>query len=264
MPDLFESVEPRLVFDRMTLRCDQADKNITNLIAWDWSLYRGERLCIISTNSFLRYQVMAILGGYVQPVSGKFEVLGSLSWPLGGEGGLDGKLTIENGLEFLLSIYNDCLNTSFVTLDDFFEALQTLSIDPSMRLKDLAKEQKDFFYMMLSVLFSFDTYLVPGSRFLMTKQARICRNLCRKQSADDKCIVTATTNNRVRREFCNRGMVLGSDGKILFDGYLEDAIAYECKNNRVGPDLESNDEDQFNAASHLTNSDLDSNYNFSI
>merc|ERR1711938_316089 len=74
-----------------------------------------------------------------------------------------------------------------------------------MSLKDLVKGQKDFFYMMLSILFSFDIYLVPRSKFLMTKEAKPLRNLLHKQLSDSKSLVSVTINNRFRREFCNRG-----------------------------------------------------------
>ncbi|MDP7999977.1 MAG: hypothetical protein RAK19_09950, partial [Synechococcus sp. SP1 MAG] len=127
---------------------------------------------------------MAIISGFVHPISGDFEVFGSLSWPLGGEGGLDSKLTIGKGLDFLSSIYSDCLEASLVSVDDFFEVLQTRSIDSNTRLKDLVKEQKDFFYMMLSILFSFDIYIVPRSKYLMTRDARPLRNLLHDQLSD--------------------------------------------------------------------------------
>ena len=251
------SAEPKLTFDRLTLRCDASDSNIVNTSPWNWSICAGEKICIISSNSFLKDQLMATLSGFVQPVAGDFETFGSLSWPVGGEGGLDSKLTIDKGLEFLSSIYSDCLEASLVSVDDFFEALQTRSIDSNTRLKDLVKEQKDFFYMMLSILFSFDIYLIPRSKFLMTKEAKPLRNLLHKQLSDSKSLVSVTVNNRFRREFCNRGMVLGPLGQILFHGDLEEAIAYEQKNVMIRSGSGS-EENQFDMASNLTNSDSSS------
>ena len=249
------SAEPKLTFDRLIFRCDESDGNIVNATPWDWSICMGERMCIMSSNSFLKYQLMAIISGFVYPVSGGFEAFGSLSWPVGGEGGLDSKLTIGTGLEFLSSIYSDCLEASLVSVDDFFEVLQARSIDSNTRLKDLVKGQKDFFYMMLSILFSFDIYLVPRSKFLMTKEAKPLRNLLHKQLSDSKSLVSVTVNNRFRREFCNRGMVLGPLGQILFHGDLEEAIAYEQKNVMIRSESEEN---QFDMASNLTNSDSSS------
>ena len=246
------SAEPKLTFNRLTLRCDESDSNIINTTPWNWSICAGEKICIMSSNSFLKDQLMAIISGFVYPVSGDFEEFGSLSWPLGGEGGLDSKLTIGKGLEFLSSIYSDCLEVSLVSVDDFFDVLQSVSIDASMSLKDLVKGQKDFFYMMLSILFSFDIYLVPRSKFLMTKEAKPLRNLLHKQLSDSKSLVSVTINNRFRREFCNRGMVLGPFGEILFHGDLEEAIAYEQENVMIQSRSES-EENQIDLASHLTN-----------
>ena len=255
------SAEPKLTFDRLTLRCDASDSNIVNTTPWNWSICAGEKICLVSSNSFLKDQLMATLSGFIEPVSGDFETFGSLSWPVGGEGGLDSKLTIDKGLEFLSSIYSDCLEVSLVSVDEFFDVLQSVSIDASMSLKDLVKGQKDFFYMMLSILFSFDIYLVPRSKFLMTKEAKPLRNLLHKQLSDSKSLVTVTVNNRFRREFCNRGMVLGPLGEILFHGDLEEAIAYEQKNVMIGSRSQSgSEENQFDLASHLTNSNTSSDY----
>ena len=257
------SAEPKLTFDRLTLRCDESDSNIINTTPWNWSIYMGERLSVMSSNSFLKVQLMAILSGFVYPISGSFETFGSLSWPLGGEGGLDGKLTIGQGFDFVSSIYSDCLEASLISVDDFFDVLQSSSIDSSTRLKDLVKEQKDFFYMMLSILFSFDIYLVPSdrSKYLMTREARPLRNLLNKQlsnsNSTSKSMITISINNRFKREFCNRGMVLGPRGEILFRGDLEEAIDYEHQNINIDSESES-EEIQSDIASHLTNSDSSS------
>jgi capsular polysaccharide transport system ATP-binding protein len=250
------SAEPKLTFDRLTLRCDKSDSNIINTTPWNWSICAGEKICIMSSNSFLKVQLMAIISGFVHPISGNFETFGSLSWPLGGEGGLDSKLTIGQGFDFVSSIYSDCLEASLISVDDFFDVLQTRSIDSSTRLKDLVKEQKDFFYMMLSILFSFDIYLVTGdrSRYLMTREARPLRNLLNKQLSSSKSMVTISINNRFKREFCNRGIVLGPRGETLFYGDLEDAIDYEIKNVKIDSGSES-EENQFDMTSNLTNSD---------
>ena len=257
MLTLSSSAEPKLTFHRLMLRCDESDENIVNASSWNWSLCMGERLSVMSSNSFMKYQFMATLSGFIEPISGDFETFGTLSWPVGGEGGLDSKLTIDKGLEFLSSIYSDCLEASLVSVDDFFEVLQTRSIDSNTRLKDLVKEQKDFFYMMLSILFSFDIYIVPRSKYLMTRDARPLRNLLHDQLSDSKSLVSVTINNRFRREFCNRGMVLGPLGEILFYGELEEAIAYEQQNVKIDSGTES-EEIQFDIASHLTNSDSSS------
>jgi capsular polysaccharide transport system ATP-binding protein len=91
----------------------------------------------------------------------------------------------------------------------------------------------------------------------MTKDARPLRNLLHQQLSDSKSLVSVTINNRFRREFCNRGMVLGPLGETLFYGDLEEAIDYEHQNVKIDPRSES-EENQFDIASHLTNSDSNS------
>ena len=209
----------------------------------------------MTTNSFLSYQLMATLAGLVKPVSGEVLKQGTVSWPLGGEGGLDGKLSIDQSLEFLINIYSDCLEKSRVTLQEFYEALQAQSIQSSLKLKELEKDQKDYFYMALSILFSFDVYLVPKFRYLMSRRAMPLRELLHRQLEGNSLISTGG-NNRFRREFCNKGLVLDRFGEVIFQGDLEQAIAMIDQKNADSGSVDSED-DQFNFGDGLKNSDQD-------
>jgi capsular polysaccharide transport system ATP-binding protein len=248
------SAEPILVFDEFVLRADKSDQSVVISSPWNWRLNPGDRLSVMTTNSFLSYQLMATLSDFVKPISGEIVLQGSVSWPLGGQGGLDSRLTIKNGFEFLSSIYGDSLEKSKVSVDDFFDELKKQFIDPSIRLKDLPKDHKDFFFTVLSILFCFDICIAPHSRFLMSREARSLRNLLHKQLDGGLCMVSTAKNNRFRREFCNRGMVLGPFGEMVFDGNLEEAIAISSQNDIIENSPEV-DENQFDLGESLTNSD---------
>lgn len=261
MLDSLNSDERILTFEQLVLRCDSSGSDTTNQFPWSWSMNAGERLSVMTNNSFLGYQLMAMLCGLIKPVSGDFVTKGSLSWPLAGQGGLDSKTTIGNGFEFLSSIYGDCLERSLISTDEFFDLLNSRSIDPSMCIKDLAKEQKDFFYAILSIIFRFDIYLAPHSKYLMSKEAKLLRDLLQKQLSNGVCMISTANNNRFRREFCNRGMVLGSSGEVMFHGDLEEAIAFsnriDSNNNSSG---DNDTDNEFDFGKNLTNSDQDLNY----
>jgi capsular polysaccharide transport system ATP-binding protein len=125
------SAEPVLVFDEFVLRADKSDSSVVISSPWNWWLNSGDRLAVMTTNSFLSYQLMATLSDLVKPVSGEIVQRGTVSWPLGGEGGLDSKLTIDQSLDFLSNIYSDCLEKSLITLKDFDEVLKAQSIESS-------------------------------------------------------------------------------------------------------------------------------------
>lgn len=246
------SAKPILAFDKFVLRADKSDSSVLIPSPWNWCLNPGDRLAVMTTNSFLSYQLMATLSDLVKPVSGDIVQRGTVSWPLGGEGGLDSKLTIDQSLDFLSNIYSDCLEKSLITLEDFGEVLKAQSIESSSKLKELEKEQKDYFYMALSILFSFDVYLVPKFRYLMSRKAMPLRALFHRQLEGNSLISTGG-NNRFRREFCNKGMVLNGLGEVMFQGDLEQAIALV---NQNAADVDSED-DQFDLGDSLKNSDRD-------
>ena len=246
------SAKPILAFDKFVLRADKSDSSVLIPSPWNWWLNPGDRLAVMTTNSFLSYQLMATLSDLVKPVSGGIVQRGTVSWPLGGEGGLDSKLTIDQSLDFLSNIYSDCLEKSLITLEGFDEVLKAQSIESSSKLKELEKEQKDYFYMALSILFSFDVYLVPKFRYLMSRKAMPLRALFHRQLEGNSLISTGG-NNRFRREFCNKGMVLNGLGEVMFQGDLEQAIALV---NQNAADVDSED-DQFDLGDSLKNSDRD-------
>jgi capsular polysaccharide transport system ATP-binding protein len=135
-----------------------------------------------------------------------------------------------------------------------------------MPLKELAKEKKDFFFAALSILFSFDVCVAPHSKyllFLMSREAKPLRNLFRKQLDGGLSMISNTKNNQFKRQFCNRGMVLGPLGKVIFDGDLDEAIAFSKQNDIVDNSTEADDmqfdygENQANANSSESEDDID-------
>ncbi|BEV36634.1 hypothetical protein CREGCYN_14460 [Synechococcus sp. M16CYN] len=205
------------------MRCDKSDRSIINLSPWNWQLRPGEKLAIISTNSYLKYQLIATLANLVKPVSGNFLSYGSIGWPFGGEDGLDNKLTLKQGLEFLTSIYSDCLESSLISIDELLSILLFKSIKLESKIKELQKEEKKFFFLSLSLLFSFDIYLIPNTQYLMSEHANLLRPLFSKQ-LKDKALITTSIDSNFRHKYCNKGMIISSLGEIVFEGNLKEAI----------------------------------------
>ena len=170
-----------LRFRNFSLRCDKSNPKVSFEAPWNWEIPQGKRIAIIANNSFLRYQLIAGISGLVPPVSGGIDVGGVIGWPVGGQGGLDSKLRVSHALSFLSSIYSDCLEQSRVSMDQFWDLLSGMEIHPPLVIKDLSKEQKSYFFLALSVVFSFDFYLVPRTKYLMSKPAKPLRELLLRQ-----------------------------------------------------------------------------------
>ena len=194
------------------------------------------------------------MSGLVSPVSG--EIVGSsvIGWPVGGEGGLDRKLRISHAVNFLSTVYSDCLEQSSVSLEEFWDLMSAIDIDARCIIKELSREQKDCFFLALSVLFSFDVYLISKTRFLMSKPAKPLRALLLKQ-LEGKTLFATSTNSRFQREFCTDGLVLGSLGQILFAGALSDAMQW-AEQNLEASDVSDSDDDQFEMGLNLLNSEV--------
>jgi len=247
------TVTSKLKFQNFSLRCDKSDPQISFQTPWNWEIEQGKKIAVIASSSFLRYQLIAGLAGLVPPVSGEIVGHSAIGWPVGGQGGLDSKLRISHALKFLSIVYSDCLEKSRVSLDEFWSLLSSMDIHPSYIIKELSRSQRDFFYLALSVLFSFDCYLIPKSKFLMSKLAKPLRDPLLRQ-LEGKTLITTSSNGRFRREFCKEGLVLGPLGQILFLGGLSEAIQWADQNLEASEASDS-EEDQLEMGLDLQNAD---------
>ena len=245
------SARPVLTFRNFSLRCDKSDPTVSFQTPWNWQCAKGKRIAVITRNSFLRYQLIASMSGAISPVAG--EIVGSsvIGWPVGGEGGLDRKLRISHAVNFLSTIYSDCLIQSRVSKDEFWGLLEDMKIHPQVILKELSSDQKSYFYLALSVFFSFDCYLIPSSTYLMSKKAERLRDLLLKQ-LEGKTLFATSSDPQFQRKFCTEGLVLSSLGQILFSGGLSEAIQWSDQNLEASS-LTPSDDDMYSTNLNFSN-----------
>ena len=236
------SAKPMLSFQNFSVRCDTSDPKISFIHSWNWDVIQGKKLSLITTNPYLRYQLISCLAGLVSPVTGEAIPHGVISWPVGEQGGLDGKLRVSHAIDFLSIIYGDCLAFSRVSVDEFWDLLSGVNIRGDFLIKELSKLQKEFFYLSLSALFSFDCYLVYKTKFLESKPAKSLRSLLLRQ-LEGKTLITTSANNSFRSEFCTEGLVLSSRGELLFEGELREAIKWSRCNLKKSEDSVSDRDD---------------------
>ena len=247
------SINPVLRFQDFSLRCDKSNPQISFETPWNWVCDSESRFAVITNNSFLRYQLIASMSGLVSPVTGQIMGNSVIGWPVGGDGGLDRKLRVSHAVSFLSTVYNDCLGQSLVSIDEFWKILSDTGIEPGLVIKDLSRDQKDFFSLALSVVFSFDCYLIPKTRYLMSKPAKLLKELLLRQ-IQGKILFSTSANAQFQREFCTDGLVLGPLGQILFLGPLVDAIHW-ADQNLEGSNVLDSEEDAFEVKLNLSNSD---------
>ena len=214
---------------------------------------QGKKIALITSNPFLDYQLIAGFAGLVPPISGEMICSGSISWPVGGEGGLDRRLRISDALDFLSTVYSDCLEQSRVGIDEFWELLAGVGIHPHLLVKELTRSQKQFFYLALSLLFLFDCYLIQKSKSLalLSSASRPLLDIFKRQ-IEGKSLITTSNSKRFRREFCTDGLVLGSCGEILFAGEISAAVQWADQHLGSSGVSEQNDE-SFDMLSWLQN-----------
>ena len=223
------SARPMLSFRNFSLRCDKSNPSVAFETPWNWECGYGKRIAIIADNSFLKYQLITCMAGLVPPVSGEILGDGVIGWPVGGDGGLDRKMRISDAVDFLLTVYADCLDQSHVTIEQFWSLLSDVDVKPRQIIKELSRDQRNFFCLALSVLFAFDCYLIPKTKFLMSKSAGHLKALLLEQ-VKGRGLFTTSSNVQFQREFCTDGIVLGSLGQVLFSGDIMDAIQWVDKN----------------------------------
>ena len=157
----------------------------------------------MSNNRMIRNDFLGIVYGLIQPKSGHVNHIGSVSWPLGLKGGLDGKLTLIQNMRFLTSVYAD--RVAPMDVKKFFKIfIQAANLSPNKRLKELKSRDQKIFYMIIALIFSFDVFLVPSGQFLLggekDKLIQYLRTVFEAR-LEGKTLITSSNNKKFLREF---------------------------------------------------------------
>lgn len=222
------------------------------------TFYQGERVALISSNRKIRSQLISLLYGLIKPESGEIVPYGSVSWPLGLKGGLDSRLTLKQNMRFLVGLYPDRLAP--LDWDRFLAAfLQVLNLSPDQPLKTLRSKEQRLFFMVVSLAFSFDTFLLPSAFFMQGSEKERLYQYFKKvfdARIEDQCLVTTSINRKFLKQYCQRGLVVDNSGSIAFEGGVEDCFAWLKSQSSASPDEDdSMDESTFNQ--ELDNEDVD-------
>ena len=81
------------------------------------------------------------------------------------------------------------------------------------------------------------------AKLLMSKSAKPLKEFFHLQLSGANSLITTTASDRFRREFCNKGLVIGAMGEILFSGSYQNAIDWYDSN--LGKAAVDQDDGQF-------------------
>lgn len=225
---------------------------------WTTTFSQGERVALISSNRKIRSQFISLLYGLIKPESGQIISHGFVSWPLGLKGGLDSKLTLKQNMRFLVGMYPDRLAP--LDWDRFLAAfLQVLNLSADQPLKTLRSKDQRLFFMVVSLAFSFETFLLPSAFFLQGNEKEKLYQYFKKvfdARIENQCLITTSVNRKFLKQYCHRGLVIDNVGGMAFEGGVEDCFAWLKSHN--APTLDADDSvDESSFSKELDNEDID-------
>jgi capsular polysaccharide transport system ATP-binding protein len=232
-----------LDFQDVVLRCSKRDTNV-NTTPWNLQIRRGDKVAVMSKDRNLRDEFLGSLCGLIQPVSGQINSRCTISWPVGLKGGLEGKLTLAQNVQFLEVVYED--RVAPADPKKFFESFCLLAgLSPDQKLKSLKSKEQKLFYNIVPFIFSFDVLLVPSAEYLFKGNddnlSQFLNQIFEKR-IEKACMVTSSNNKKFLKQYCNVGLVFDALGRLVFQGPIDECFAYK-KSLSSETDDSDNDDD---------------------
>ena len=199
------------------------NKAVNNL---SFTVEKGDSLSLIGRNGAGKSTILKIITGVTYPTSGKVEVNGKISALLELSAGFDKEFTGRENIYFkcelmgmkreeIKAIENDII--AFADLGEY--------IDQPLRSYSSGMKSRLGFAISVNVkpdILIVDEALSVGDRKFRKK----CTKKVKEIMADDQVTLLFVTHSlEAAKSFCRRGIVL-EHGKKLFDGDIEEAIAF--------------------------------------
>ena len=186
-------------------------------------VFAGERISIFAANGFEAKALVACLSG-VEPLNaGTVEHNASVSWPLGINDALQGKLSGYVNVRFAAEIYSQPGK-----IDEDIRLIRELAgVDESMfhePLADWPSALRDSLKLAVPLAFEFDVVMVGRTsgwnhRAIHPNSVRI-RKIFEQRIEGRTLIVCGNAQPNLAIDYCEEGLAL-IDGKILYRGDTE-------------------------------------------
>lgn len=189
----------------------------------------GVAVALLGRNGAGKSTLMEMIGGRIQPDSGKIRVTGTVSWPVGFGGSFHPNMTGAQNTRFVARVYG--VDTE--ELIDFVKDFAELNDHFDVPVRHYSAGMKSRLAFGISMGIPFDTYLVDevtavGDATFKRKSRQVF--LARMESAG--AIVVTHSMGQVR-ELCTAAAVL-EKGKLTYYEDVEEAIDRHHRNMGSG------------------------------
>ena len=193
-------------------------KNLT------FSFPEKRNIGVLGLNGTGKSTLLRMIGGIDYPNSGTIEIQGSISWPLGLGGGVQGSLSGRDNARFVCRVYGDSEEQIAEKLN-FIQKFSELGDYFDLPVKTYSSGMKSRLQFAVSMAFDFDIYLmdeitaVGDAKFKEKSQ----NALKAKREFSNYIMVSHNANELIQE--CDSLIVLDKNSVKLFDD-VKDGMQY--------------------------------------
>lgn len=185
----------------------------------------GTCVALLGRNGAGKSTLMQMIGGTVKPDSGRVEVTGSISWPVGFSGSFHRDLTGAQNTRFIARVYGIDTDSLLAFVKDFAE----LDNHFHMPVRSYSSGMRSRLAFGISIGIPFDTYLVDEVTSVGDAAFKLKSRLVFLERLKTSGAVVITHSMQQVRKMCDTGAVL-ENGKLHYYENLEEAIAHHHDN----------------------------------
>ncbi len=187
----------------------------------------GARLALMGRNGAGKSTMLSMIAGSINPASGRIRVSGSLSWPIGLTGCIQGELTGAQNVRFLARVYG--VDTE--ELVSFVEEFAELGMNFNEPVRTYSSGMRGRLSFGMSMGIRFDTYLIDevsatGDAGFRGKSVKVFEDRLSQAG-----LVMVSHSDGLMRTMCTSGAVL-ENGTMTFYNDIEEAIEAHRRNLR--------------------------------
>ena len=206
---------------RTAIASNQKTKNLLSDVTW--TLTPGQKIAVFSTSQLSAQAFLECASGVTPPQTGKVEINGNVSWPIGMKGGLSSSLSGQHGAGFLHQIYGKPgkKQQEIEFIQNLSEVGEDLFNKP---LKLCSQNLRERIFIAMGLAFDFDAYFIAKSYMWKSDRQHERRSnyiQALRDKTHDKSLVMTGIDYDFMKEFCNQGIVL-HEGRIDHSGTFEE------------------------------------------
>lgn len=180
---------------------------------FSFTLPRKGRLAILGRNGQGKSTLIKILGGAVQPSSGRVRWEMTSSWPLGFNGAFQGGMSGIDNIKFVARIYQRAPEALLARVDDFAELGDALLLP----MKYYSTGMRARLAFGLSLAIEFDCYLIDE---IISVGDELFGRRCQAELFErraDRTFIIASHDLSFIRDTCQSAIIIESGRAKLFD-----------------------------------------------